>query len=190
MLPTKELLELRKQIKDKKPDFIRQDTHKKKRLERRWKRPTGLHSKIRLKLKGRARGVSQGYRSPKSVRGLYKTGLVQSKISSLKDMERLDSKQSCIIISSSLGNKKRLGILKKAKEKSFVISNIKNTDEFIKKIEEDINSRKKKKDELKNKKKDVKEEKKEGKLTEKVSDDGKKEAEKKEKDKVLTKKGR
>jgi len=202
MLSVKELLVLRKQIKNKKPNFIRQDTHKKARLQRKWIRPKGLHSKIRLKLRGRAKSVSQGYRSPKKVRGLHKTGLRQSKISSVKDLERLDPKESCITISSSLGNKKRIVILKKAKEGNFMVSNIKDPDEFIKKIEDNINLKRKIKEDTKKKNKVTKTKNKEGKLTEKVSGEGsqkstdsgisgeKKDVEKKEKDKFLSKKSR
>ena len=43
------LLELRKRIKRKKPEFIRQDAHKKKSLESKWRKPKGLHSKMREK---------------------------------------------------------------------------------------------------------------------------------------------
>ena len=62
MMSIKELLELRKQIKNKKPDFIRQDAHKKKKLGKKWRKARGLHSKIRLKLRGRGKFVSNGYR--------------------------------------------------------------------------------------------------------------------------------
>ena len=209
-------MDLRKQIKSKKPDFIRQDANKKKRLERRWRKPKGLHSKIRLNLRGRAKGTSQGYRSPKKVRGLYKNGLQHSRISSVKDLEIIDPKENCIIISSSLGNKKRIDILKKAKERGFVISNIKDPDTFVKKIEDNINLKRKIKEDAKEKKKVTKTKKKESKLTEKVSDDSarkptdteetrptssgsavsgirsmdKEDIEKKEKDRFLTKKNR
>ena len=189
MLSIKELLELRKQIKGKKPDFIRQDAHKKKRLGKKWRRPKGLHSKIRLKLRGRAKRVSAGYRSPRKVRYLHKSGLKQCIIKSIKDLESLDAQKNCLIISSSLGDKKKIIILKKAKESGFNILNFKNPDDYIKKVEDKINLRKKikenKKKEKKVEKKEAKEEKKE-KLAQKVEED-KKKIEKKEKDKVLTK---
>lgn len=183
----KELLELRKHIKGKKPDFIRQDAHKKKRLGRKWRRPKGLHSKIRLKLRGRAKKVQIGYRSPKKVRYLHKSGLQQYVVKSIKDLEALDNKKTGLVISSSLGNKKRIVILKKAKEKGFRILNFSDPDEFIKKIEEKIALRKNKKKEKQEKSKDAKR-KEEKKLTEKVDGENKKEVEKKEKDKLLTKK--
>ncbi len=184
----KELLELRKQIKSKKPNFIRQDTHKKKRLDKKWKRPKGLHSKIRLKFKGRAKSISAGYRSPKKIRHLHKSGLQQCIVKSLQDLESLDAKKNCLIISSSLGKKKKIIVLKKAKEHGFSILNIRNSDEYIKKIEDEISLRKKTKREKKEEKKEIKVEKKKEKLAEKVSEEEKKEVEKKEKDKVLTKK--
>ena len=43
-----EKLELRKKIKAKKPNFVSQDTHKRKRIRPRWRKPRGWHSKIRL----------------------------------------------------------------------------------------------------------------------------------------------
>jgi|TARA_Y100000310_G_scaffold345671_1_gene468070 large subunit ribosomal protein L32e len=188
MLSIKELLELRKQIKNKKPDFVRQDAHKKKRLSKGWRRPRGLHSKVRLNLRGRGKNVSVGYRSPKKARQLHKSGLQQCIIRSTGDLEGLDAKKNCLVISSSLGDKKRILILKKSKELGFNILNIKNPDEYVKKIEEKISLRKKTKKEKEKKGKETKAEKKEEKLAEKVKEEDKKEIEKKEKDKILTKK--
>lgn len=191
MVPVKELLELRKQIKSKKPNFIRQDAHKKKRLGSKWRRPKGLHSKIRLNLRGRAKKVSKGYRSPKKVRYMHKSGLMPCVIRSFSDLKNIDAKKICLIISSSLGNKKRIAILKKAKELGLNILNIKNPDEFVKKVEDDILLRKKiKKEENKKGRESKKEEKLADKVVKEPKKDleDKKEIEKKEKDKVLTKK--
>lgn len=196
MLSLKELLEFRKQIKNKKPDFIRQDAHKMKRLAKKWRNPKGLHSKIRLKLKGRSKYVSVGYRGPKKVRYLHKSGLKQQLVRSLKDLESLDDKKVCIIISSTLGERKKIVLLKKAKVQGFTIVNIKDPEEYTKKVEEKMNLKKKVKKEKEQKAKDakkgdkdVKKEKGEKKLTEKVSEEQKKGIEKKEKDRFLTKRG-
>src|SRR3989344_3894619 len=88
MASIKELLDIRKQMKLKKPDFIRQDIRKKARLKIKWRKPRGLDSKIRRKLNGRAKPVSQGYRSPKNVRGLHKRGLQQSIIRQTKNRKK------------------------------------------------------------------------------------------------------
>ena len=189
MASIKDLLELRRHIKSKKPDFIRQDFHKKKRLSRKWRRPKGWHSKIRLNRSVHAEKASIGYRSPKIVRGLHKSGLLQNIIRSVNDLEGLDPKKNCGIISSSVGTKKRVVILKKAKDLGLNIFNIKNPDKYIKEVEDKINLRKKAKEVKTVKEKDAKKvEKREEKLTEKVDEVSKKEIEKKEKDKVLTKK--
>ena len=47
------LLELRRAMKRKKPDFIRQDSHKKAGLGAKWRKPKGIHSKMRKKHKGK-----------------------------------------------------------------------------------------------------------------------------------------
>ena len=187
-------MKLRKQIKRKRPNFIRQDAHKKKRLGKKWRKPKGLHSKIRLRLRGRAKHVSTGYRSPRKARYLHKSGLQEQIIRSIRDLEGLDAKKNCLIISSSLGNRKRVDILKKAKEHGFTILNFNNPDEFIKKVEDKISLKREQREEKEKKTKEKKVEKKEGKLAEKVKGDksepseDKKDFEKKEKDKVLIQK--
>lgn len=201
MASIKELLQIRKQIKSKKPDFLRQDHHKKARLKKKWRRPKGLHSKVRLKLHGRARKVSMGYRSPKETRGLHNSGLNQRIVRSAGDLESLDSKKDGIVISSSIGNKKRIAMIKKAKGAGFKILNIRNPDEFVKKIEDNIILKKKVKQDEKKKS----EEKKQKKLADKVKEKGAKEskddkskvddkepkdAEKKKKEKILTQRER
>ena len=186
MASIKELLELRKQIKSKKPDFIRQDIRKKARLKIKWRKPRGLDSKIRRKLNGRAKPVSQGYRSPKNTKGLHKSGLRQFMIKTIKDMDKLSPKEHCLIISSSLGKKKRVEVLKKANERTFQVVNIKDTEDYIKKAEEAIISRKNAKQEKEKKQKTEKGTKK---AEEGSNKEDKKEMEKREKDKVLTKKG-
>lgn len=180
------LLIIRKKIKAKKPKFIRQDSHKKSRLKKKWKRPKGLQSKLRLKRRGKSRVVSSGYRSPKKVRGLHKSGLEEKSITSLKSLEGLNSKKHILVISSLLGKKKKLIILKKVKELEFKVSNI-NCDEFIKKVELEIDAKKKASEK---KKKDVKVEKKKEKLADKVSEEDDKESEKKKKDQILSKRQR
>jgi len=184
----KNLLDIRKKSKAKKPDFVRQDIHKSSGLKRKWRRPKGLHSKLRLKIRGKGKPISQGYRSPKKVRGLHKSGLQLKIISSTEDVGSLDSKKHGLVISSSLGKKKRIVILKKAKDAGFNVLNIKEIDNYIKKVDDWMDAKKKLK---KEEKKDIKskDEKKE-KLSDKVSEEEKKDTEKKEKDRLLSKRER
>ncbi len=183
------LLELRKQMKRKKPSFVRQDFHK-KRLRKRWVKPRGLHSKVRLKHRGHAKKVSNGYGGPKAVRGLSREGLKIIRIHNENELDKVDKEKEGIIISSTVGLKNKISLLKKAKEEGIKILNLK-VDDYLKRKDEEMKKKlemKKKEEEAKKKKKeDKKEKKKEDKLEGKISDDEKKEAEKKEKDKLLTK---
>lgn len=183
----KNLLEVRKVIKNRKPEFIRRDVHKKKKLRREWRKPTGLDSKIRRRLKGRQKRVSQGYRSPRKVRGMHKSGLKQVRICSFNDLEGLDPKKECLILSSVAGAKKKSLILSKAKSLGFYVVNS-NIEKRIKKIEERIalNKKKKREEEKKNAKEPKAKEEVQKAAPEKAED--KKDAEKKEKDRILTKK--
>jgi large subunit ribosomal protein L32e len=180
----KELLELRK----RKPDFVRQDFHK-KRLKKKWRRPRGLHSKVRLRLKGKPRIISTGFSAPKEVRGLHRSGLKPVLVNSLKDIKRIKKETEGAIIGSSIGLKKKCEIIKKLRELQIEILNIKDAEEYLKKADEKLSSRKERRKKLKEGKEKKKEKpKKEEKLTEKLTEEEKKEAEKKEKDKILTKK--
>ena len=47
------LLNVRKEMKERKPEFIRQDNPKRMKLNYKWRKPKGVHSKIRHHFKGR-----------------------------------------------------------------------------------------------------------------------------------------
>lgn len=190
-----EMLKQRRAMKRKKPKFIRQDAHKKARVSNSWRRPKGIQSKMRLKRPGYRRSVEVGYGSPAAVKGLSREGLVPVVVKNIADLEKI-KKGEAAVISSTVGQRKRIEILNKAKESGIKVLNIKNIDEYLKAVAEKIEKRKEEKKKAtkdKEKKKEEKEkkakeaEKKED-LAEKLSDEEKKEAEKKERDKLLTKK--
>ena len=185
------LLQIRQKLKFRKPVFIRQDNPKRPKLKDVWRKPKGVHSKIRHHFKGRRKMPSPGYKSPAKVKGLHATGLEMIAVFSPQDLAKIKKDAQGIIISKSVGKRKRLEILKKSKELGIKVLNL-NTEESIKKIE-DFMSSKKKKEAKPAKKVQVKEDKKqeepkESKETKETADEGKKETEKKERDKVLTKK--
>jgi large subunit ribosomal protein L32e len=153
---------------------------------------------MRLGKKGHRKKPSQGYRSPKLVRGLHKTGLKLVRVCSLKELEAVP-KDAGVIVSSSIGQKKRLEIIKRAEQRKINIINIK-VDEFLKRVEKKKAEKKEEKKEEKlekrvEKKKEEKEEvKKEKKIEEKeekeLTDQERKETKKKEKDRLLTRRMR
>lgn len=196
------LLEIRGQLKDRKPDFIRQDNPKRMKLNDKWRKPKGIHSKIRHKFKGRRKMPSPGYKSPRKVKGLHSSGLKPVIIFSVSDIEKIRKESEGAIISKKVGIKARLEILRKANEINIQVLNL-NVHEQIKKIEDwfksknqkDVKESKKEESnaserrdntKLTEKKKDAKKE--PEKLADIMSDEEKKEFDKKEKDKVLTKK--
>lgn len=128
------LLTVRKSIKARKPAFVQQDYHKKRRLSRKWKRPTGIQSKMRHQFKGYARRVKQGWRSPVEIRGYHRLGLEPVIIFNVKELDAVKSNQG-IIVSATVGSKKKLIIMEKAAEKKIAILNMK-PDDFKKRLEE------------------------------------------------------
>ncbi len=185
----KYISELRKKTKEKKPNFVRQDFHK-KRLKKKWRKPKGLHSKVRLGFKGKPRRISTGFGAPKKVKGLDRSGLKHVLINSLSDVSRIKKEIEGVVIGKGVGLKKRYSIVKKLKELQIAVLNIKDVEKYLKKVEDGLNVRKEKKKKLKEKKEKKKEEKpkKEEKLAEKLTEEEKKDKDKEEKDKILTKK--
>jgi len=188
----KHLAELFK-IRKKKPKFSMQDFHKKKRLKTRWRKPRGNDSKIKFKLRGYRKGISTGYKTPGIIFGLNKDGIRGILVQSMKDLDKIKNRLEAAIISGKIGMKKKVEIIKEAKKRSIKILNIKDTDSYIKNVEDIMKNKK----ELKKKKESAKEKKgvaKKEDLAEKIhkeekkTDKEKKEESKKEMDKLLTKK--
>jgi large subunit ribosomal protein L32e len=168
MTEKKKLLETRKAVKDKKPEFKQQNFGRKKRISNRWRRPRGLQSKMRHRFKGYPIMVSKGWRSPVEVRGLDNKGNETVLVSSLTDLEKVH-KHQVIIIAGTVGNRKRLAIIEKAEELKIPVANIK-VDKFKEKISKEKAEKEKDKAAKAEKKK-------------KTIEDSLKKAEKKEKDK-------
>lgn len=112
----KTLLRIRRVMKRKKPDFLRQNWFKFPKLGEKWRRPKGRHSKLRKHEKERGALPSPGYRSPKAVRGLHPSGLKEVRVFNVNDLENLDPKKHAIRIAAQVGKKKRMEIIKEAEK--------------------------------------------------------------------------
>jgi len=112
----KEKLLIRKQIKKRTPDFIREEWFRYKRIPRNWRRPDGITSKMRINLKYRPNKVRVGYRGPKETRGLHSSGFEEIAVYNVKDIENVNPKTQAARIGSTVGTKKRIEIEKKAEE--------------------------------------------------------------------------
>lgn len=181
----KSLLELRKTLKTKKPNFIRQRPHKiKLKNKLKWRRAKGIHSKTRLQHKGNIKTPNIGYSSPKKVKGLNPSGLKEIIIKTIKDLNKIDPKTQIALLSKTLGNRKKIEIVKKTKELNLKIQNIKDIDQFIKKIEE---TKQKKKQEAEKKQKEREKSKKKKKEDIKTEEKTKQETKQEETKEAITK---
>jgi len=172
----KELIAQKISMKKRRPKFERQEAHVKPRLSRSgWRKPRGIQSKMRLQRKGYNATVKVGYRTPRALRGRLISGLIETIVinpTELKDIQ----KDQIALIPRTLGNRKRLEVLKEAKKLKIRISNYSNIDAKISEIEDNLVERKKRRSESKSKK------------TEKAKKLAKKEEEKKKKEKKKKKK--
>ena len=107
---------IRKQIKKRKPEFLREEWFRYKRIPKNWRRPDGITSKMRINLKYRPSKVRVGFRSPREVRGLHSSGFEEVMIHNVAELDGVDSKKQAVRISGTVGTKKRLEISEKAKE--------------------------------------------------------------------------
>lgn len=118
-----EKLRIRKEVKSRKPSFTRQEGFRYKRLGNKWRKPKGLHSKMRKSLKYRPPMVKVGYRGPKATRGLHPSGFREVMVHNLKDLDKINPKLEAARIAHSVGMKKRMEIEEKADDKKIRILN-------------------------------------------------------------------
>jgi large subunit ribosomal protein L32e len=185
-------LKLRKALKAKKPNFLREDYQKRACIPLPWRRPRGVHSKLRHRFAGHRALVDPGYGSPKEVYGLSPSGYEQILVHTINEMKNLNSKTQGAILGSTIGLPRKIALLTEAKKLGVKVLNVKDIDSELKAINDSIAARKDakakaaKEKEAKSKEKEAKAKKPE--LTEKISEEEQKKKAKEEKDKLLTSK--
>jgi len=108
--------------------FLRQDTvrhlrlGKNRRKLQKWRRPRGRHSKMRKKRFSYPRMPSVGYKTPTEKAGKI-NGKIPVLIENLKQLD-LCKKENILILSRRIGAKKKIEIIKKAKEKGLELLNL------------------------------------------------------------------
>jgi len=107
----------------KKPSFRRQDSNAYARLKESWRRPRGIHSKVRIKEDSRIIMPSIGYGAPKVSKYLHPSGYREVIVSSVKDLEKINREKEAVKIAHVVGKKKRSEILKKIEELKIKILN-------------------------------------------------------------------
>ncbi|MFQ6050404.1 MAG: 50S ribosomal protein L32e [Candidatus Hydrothermarchaeota archaeon] len=112
-----------KKQRSKKPKFLRQEFHKRKKLDDSWRRPRGLQSKMRRRFKGRGAIPCSGYGSPKSEKGIHPSGYEDVLIHTISDLNDIDPETQAIRIARGVGSKKKELIIEKAAEMGIRIIN-------------------------------------------------------------------
>ncbi|WP_256297186.1 50S ribosomal protein L32e [Haloarchaeobius salinus] len=106
-----------------KPQFKRQDYHKKKRTPESWRRPTGGLSKQRRGIKGKGPKVEAGFRTPTAVRGKHPSGFEEVYVHNVDDLEGVDGDTEAVRIASKVGARKRERIEERAEEQGVRVLN-------------------------------------------------------------------
>ncbi|MGH9878979.1 MAG: 50S ribosomal protein L32e [Nitrososphaerales archaeon] len=123
MESVKELLALRKQIKARKPSFVREESWRYKRVRESWRKPRGIDSHMRKRKKGWPKLVKIGYRGPKAARYLHPSGYHDILVHNVAELSKLDQKRDAARIASSVGKKKRKEIAGKARTMKIKVLN-------------------------------------------------------------------
>ena len=110
-------------IKHKKPKFRRQESWRYKRVGDVWRKPHGIDSKMRKKVKGWPASPTTGYRSPKKTRGLHPSGFIETRVQCVEDLGDIDPELQAIRIARTVGGRKRVQIITLAEEKGIHVLN-------------------------------------------------------------------
>ncbi len=124
---------------------------KRRKKKQGWKKPTGRDNKMREKRKGYPVVVSVGYKKGKQIRGIIK-GKKPILVKNIQDLEKIGKTQIALL--GKIGKKKKIEVVKKAKEMKIKFHNI-NIKTFLdknkikKKAEAEVKKTKDKKEEPK-----------------------------------------
>ena len=113
---TAEGLAKRAMISGRRPAFKRQEWHRYAMLGDKWRKPKGIHSKMKRRLKRRGPIVDIGFRGPASVRGLHPSGFEEVLVYNVDNLEGIDPKVQAVRIGGTVGTKKRMAIEDRASE--------------------------------------------------------------------------
>lgn len=116
-------LRVRRAIKRKTPYFRQQEWFRYKRISESWRKPRGIHSKMRKHKGYRPNVVSVGYGSPAKTRNLHPSGFEEILVYNPKDLEKINPKKQAARVGHSVGTRKRIEIEAVAEKKGIRILN-------------------------------------------------------------------
>ena len=123
---TVRLLKVRREIKQRTPDFQRQESWRYVRIHDPWRKPKGIDSHMRLSVKGWPALVKVGYRVPRKVRGLHPSGYRDVVVHNVNELEALSPRTDAARLAAGVGRKKKIDIAKRARELGIRVLNGRN----------------------------------------------------------------
>jgi large subunit ribosomal protein L32e len=112
----KDALAKRALISGRRPAFKRQEWFRYPKLGEKWRKPKGIHSKMKRKLDRRPPVVLIGYRGPAVSRGLHPSGFEEVLVSNVSELDGIDPKKQAVRIGGTVGTRKRIMIEDRAEE--------------------------------------------------------------------------
>ena len=113
---TADALAKRAVISGRRPAFKRQEWFRYSKLGDKWRKPKGIHSKMKRRLKRRPPMVDIGYRGPAAVRNLHPSEFEEVMVYNVEGLEGIDPKTQAARIGGTVGTKKRIAIEDRADE--------------------------------------------------------------------------
>ncbi len=105
------------------PDFVRQQAELYKRIDSNWRKPRGIHSKMRKGRRCKRPTAKIGYGTPKKVRGLHPSGFREVLVHTPGEVDNVDGATEAIRIAGTVGGRKRKRIIEKADEMDIRVLN-------------------------------------------------------------------
>jgi large subunit ribosomal protein L32e len=124
-----------RELRLKRPKFVRQESWRYARVKPNWRRPRGKDSKMRLQVGGWPPLVKIGYRAPRRYRGLHPSGYKEILVYRPEDLQGLNPEIHAIRIASSVGMRKRLLIVEEARKLGLKILNPPRLMEEVEEVE-------------------------------------------------------
>lgn len=113
---TADALAKRAIISGRRPAFKRQEWFRYAKLGEKWRKPKGIHSKMKRQIKRRPPMVDIGFRGPVQSRGLHPSGFEEVLVHNVDGLENIDPKVQAVRIGGTVGTKKRIAIEDRAAE--------------------------------------------------------------------------
>jgi large subunit ribosomal protein L32e len=88
-----------------------------------WRKPRGIHSKMREGEKSKPAVVKTGYGSARAIRGLHPSGYAEAYITSISQLQKIDAQKQAARLASGLSERKRKVFAEKAKSLGIKVLN-------------------------------------------------------------------